>query len=164
MQEPQFNPPPEWVPLDFPRSFGKGRSFVSGEPEGDRLRVHYFRDPGRGGICALAWWGPGAEGPPGHAHGGSAAAVLDEVMGFSAWNAGHPVVAATITVNFKKGLPLGAIHVVRAQVDRVDGRKVFTSGQIESPDGTTVYSTADGVFIRQPHGDFGALVNLFADE
>ena len=55
---------PDWEPLDIPTSFGKGRSFVSGEPDGDRLRLRYFCGPKKDALLARVWFGPGAEGPP----------------------------------------------------------------------------------------------------
>ena len=78
-----------WTPIDPLGSVGTGRSFVSGEPDGDRLRVCYYRRDRDGALVGKIWFGPGAEGPPGHAHGGSMAAVLDEAMGAGAWLAGH---------------------------------------------------------------------------
>lgn len=153
-QEPSFNPPPGWTPVDFPRAFGDGRSFVSGETAGDRLIVHYFEESGRSVLHALAWWGPGAEGPPGHAHGGSMAAVLDEGMGFAAWHGGHPVVAATITINFRQRLPLGRIHGVTCRVDRVEGVKVYTAGHIFDLETGAPYADGTGLFIQQPLTSF----------
>jgi acyl-coenzyme A thioesterase PaaI-like protein len=127
---PDFSPPDGWVAVPFPRNFGQGRSFVSGETTGDRLIVHYFAEENAEVLRALVWFGPGAEGPPGHAHGGSMAAVLDEGMGFAGWHAGYPVVAATITVNFRQKLPLDLVHGVECRVDRVEEKKIFTRGRI----------------------------------
>ncbi len=162
--EPEFHPPAHWEPASFPRRFGVGRSFVSGDEDGDRLRIHYYADTVRQEFCALAWWGVGAEGPPGHAHGGSMAAVLDEVMGFAAWYEGHPVVAATITVHFRKRLPLGEVLAVRARVCSIEGAKVKTSGRIESLDGTTCYSEAEGIFVERPLDEFGDLMGVVQGE
>jgi acyl-coenzyme A thioesterase PaaI-like protein len=35
------------------------------------------------------------QGPPGYAHGGASAALLDEAMGAAVWRAGYTVVAST---------------------------------------------------------------------
>ena len=156
-QVPEFTPPAGWRPVEFPRNFGEGRSFVSGETSGDRLIVHYYEEEASPALHALAWFGLGAEGPPGHAHGGSMAAVLDEGMGFSAWHAGHPVVAATITVNFRQKLPLGVIHGVECSVERVEKKKVYTRGQIYSLGSDAVFADAEGLFIIQPVGSLGEL-------
>lgn len=146
---PRFSPPDRWTTINFPRTLGEGRSFVSGETSGDRLIVHYYASEEDVSLHALAWWGPGAEGPPGHAHGGSMAAVLDEGMGFAAWHRGYPVVAATITVNFRQRLPLGVVHGVACEVVRVERTKVFTAGRIYNLDSGEEYANAEGLFIVQ---------------
>jgi hypothetical protein len=158
--EPTFDPPPSWELLTLPRNFGVGRSFVSGETDGDRLRIYYYMDQDKA-LCALAWWGRGAEGPPGHAHGGSMAAVLDEGMGFAAWFAGNPVVAASITVDFEKRLPLGVVLEVRTQVQETTESKVNTTGRIQSRDGSEVYARATGLFVKRPIEEFGTLADGF---
>src|SRR4051812_4632347 len=81
------------------------RSFVSADPGGERLSVRYFHRERDNVLIARARFGPLSEGPPGHAHGGSMAALLDETMGLAAWFAGHMVVAAKLTMDFKKMIP-----------------------------------------------------------
>ena len=50
------------------------------------------------------------QGPPGHAHGGASAAILDEVMGLVVWAAGHKVLAANINIPAVKYIPGAAIQ------------------------------------------------------
>ena len=69
----------DWTPFDAPSLVGESLRFVSGEPDGNRFRVRYFRDQGQQ-LKARIWFGPETEGPPWHAHGGSMAGVLDEVL------------------------------------------------------------------------------------
>src|ERR1700709_466682 len=90
---PEVVPEPGWAPIDPLRLEGGRGAFVSGEPEGerlrgrdfwgggegvrgffasgerggDRLRVRYFWRGGDRPLVGRAWFGPGAEGPPGHA-------------------------------------------------------------------------------------------------
>lgn len=133
------------VPINpFP---GPPQSFVSGEPEGNRLRVAYFRRAADGALFVRAWFGRGAEGPPGYAHGGSVAAVLDEAMGAAAWMAGHPSVAARISVDFKLMVPLGLDALIEAAVDGVEGRKVATRARLLDGDGR-VLAESDGLFVK----------------
>lgn len=148
-----------WRPLAMPREFGAGRSFVSGEPEGDRLRVHYFQREHDGALVAKVWFGLGAEGPPGHAHGGSMAAVLDEAMGFAAWVAGKPVVAASLTIHFRKRLPLGRVLFVETALSTEGDNKVNTTGRILDPESGVVFCEGEGLFIQQPLESFGALAD-----
>ena len=97
-----------WTPLTpFWESLGT-RSFVSSDDEGDRLRVRYYADEA-GRTWARAWFGPGAEGPPGYAHGGALAALLDESMGMAVLATGRICVAARIEVDFRAMVPLGEV-------------------------------------------------------
>jgi len=154
---PGFGPEPGWTPLAMPRRFGKGRSFVSGDTESDAIRIYYYLRESDGVFCAKLWVGYGAEGPADHAHGGSMAAILDEAMGFAAWVAGHPVVAATITINFLRSLPLNRIVHVEAWVDAVEDVKVSTFGRILDPENGHRYADGQGLFIERPLEYFGDL-------
>jgi hypothetical protein len=73
---------PGWEPFDAPALVGGSLRFVSGDRTGARFRMRYFRDDA-GHLVARVWFGPETEGPPDHAHGGSIAAVLDEVLGLA---------------------------------------------------------------------------------
>ena len=121
-------------------------SYVSGEPEGDRIRMRYWQRIGDGAAVGKAWFGPKAQGPPGYAHGGSQAALMDEVMGAAAWIAGHAVFTARLTHHYRQMLPLLETVRFEAIVDRVEGRKVHVKGFIESLDGKT-YSETEGLFV-----------------
>ncbi len=70
------------------------------------------------------------QGPPGHAHGGASAAILDEAMGAAVWAAGLRVMAVNLEIDYRHPLPLGHRVEVRARISRRDERKVFTRGQI----------------------------------
>ena len=124
MSAPLPDVPADWTPIEpFPRA-STSRSFVSDDPGGDRLRVAYFRRGQERILRAKAWFGPGAEGPPGQAHGGAVAAVLDESVGAVAWMLGHRVVVARLAIDFRNPVPLGADATVEATVVAVDGRKI----------------------------------------
>jgi len=125
---------------------GLNVSFVSGDPRSLSIRVRYYQKKSEKLFAGRAWFGPGAEGPPGYAHGGSQAALLDEGMGAVAWLSGHSVVAAKIEINFRIPLPLGTTLTVWGEIDRVEGRKVFTRGRIESDTGQ-IYADGTGLFI-----------------
>jgi len=144
---PSLAPEAGWVEdaMAGPRS--TQGSFVSGEPDGQRLRVRYYRRSADGALVGKAWFGPGALGPPGHAHGGGMAAVLDEAMGLAAWLAGYRVIAARLAVDFKNMLPLGTVAWIEVTVEQVEGRKVHMRGRLCSPDGA-VFAESRGLFIQ----------------
>ena len=90
----------DWEPFDAPSLVGESLRFVSGDPDGNRFRVRYYRDRERH-LHARIWFGPETEGPPGNAHGGSVAAVMDEALGLAAWAAGYPIVVGNLNVSFR---------------------------------------------------------------
>ncbi|MFQ5350489.1 MAG: PaaI family thioesterase [Thermoanaerobaculia bacterium] len=136
-----------WQPL---RRFNEARtaeSYVSGEPDGRRLRIRYYRRTRDDALTGRVWFGPGTQGPPGHAHGGATAALLDEAMGFCCWLVGHRVVAAHVEIDFRRMMPVGAVATLEAAVERVEGRKVFPRARLLLPDGTLA-AEATGVFLE----------------
>lgn len=137
---------PGWEPFDAPALVGSSLRFVSGDRTGQRFRARYFRDPEQN-LVALFWFGPQAEGPPGHAHGGSAAAVLDEVLGLAAWAAGHAVVVGNLNVSFREMLPLQTVVRVESRLVSVNGRKVLVEGRICGA-GDVVYASAECLCIK----------------
>jgi len=77
-----------------------------------------------------------AEGPPGGAHGGAIAAVLDQVLGFAAWLAGGccqgGMPTLTLKVSYRKMVQLDTEYTVRAWCERSEGRKFTLRSQIEA--------------------------------
>ena len=153
-----LTPDGEWTPIEMPFSSSGGASFVDGDPEGRRLRIRQFVRESDKRLFAKVWFGPLAEGPPGHAHGGSVAAVLDHTMGISAWVAGYPVLAASITINFHSKLRLGTVAIAECWVDRIEGRKVYTSGRLYAGDRDKPVATGQGLFILQEIEAFKGLL------
>lgn len=146
-QEIDLSGPPDWTPFDAPALVGSTLRFVSGDKSGDRFRMRYFKERS-GNLTALAWFGPGTEGPPGHAHGGAISAIFDEVLGLAAWTAGHSVVVGELTIRFLKLLPVHAVVQVSSEILEQQGRKVKVQGRIH--EGDTVYAQADCICIEIP--------------
>jgi len=138
---------PDWTLFDAPSLVGTSLRFVSGEPDGNRYRVRYYRDEEQQ-LKARIWFGPETEGPPGHAHGGSLAAVMDEVLGLAAWAAGHSVVVGNLTVSFRNPLPLEQVVTVESEIISAEGRKVMVHGRIRS--GVTLIAEAECLCITIP--------------
>lgn len=136
-----------WTPFDAPALVGASLRFVSGEPDGNRFRVSYYRDEEQR-LKAQIWFGPETEGPPGHAHGGSVAAVLDEVLGLAAWAAGYSIVVGNLNVGFRNLLPLQQVVTVESRVISAQGRKVLVHGRIYR--GETTYAEGECLCITIP--------------
>jgi acyl-coenzyme A thioesterase PaaI-like protein len=126
------------------------RSYVAGDPDGDRLRVRYFWRASAGepaALAARAWFGPRAEGPPGHAHGGAMASVLDEAMGLAVWLAHRPAVAAHLETDFRKPIPLGSTVTAETTVGPAEGSgKAAATARLVGDDGT-VYAEGSALFV-----------------
>jgi len=133
----------DWELFDAPALVGSSLRFVSGDPDGDRFRVCYYRRADRS-LVARVWFGPETEGPPGHAHGGSLAAVLDEVLGLAAWAAGHAIVVANLNINFRCLLPILQVVQVDTEIISTDGRKVLVQGKVWDGE-EKIYAESDGV-------------------
>jgi acyl-coenzyme A thioesterase PaaI-like protein len=144
---PLLAPEPGWSALTPQTLWKSARSFVSTDSEGDRLRVRYYQRDADGALVGKIWFGPGCQGPPGHAHGGSLPAIRDEAMGAASWLAGYSVVAARLTTHFRLMMPLGTIARLETRIDRLEGRKVFTHGALLGPAGE-LYAEAEGLFVR----------------
>ncbi|PLX86736.1 MAG: PaaI family thioesterase [Desulfuromonas sp.] len=136
-----------WSAFNAPSLVGASLRFVSGEPQGNRYRVRYYRDEDQR-LRARIWFGPETEGPPGHAHGGAMAAVLDEVLGLAAWAAGYPIVVGNLNISFRNQLPLESVVTVESDVVSAEGRKIMVHGRIVS--GDTVYAEAQCLCITIP--------------
>ena len=137
----------DWTSFDAPALVGASLRFVSGEPEGDRYRVRYYKN-GQQELRARIWFGPETEGPPGHSHGGAMAAVLDEVLGLAAWTADYAIVVGNLNISFRNLLPLGAVVTVESTVVSAQGRKVMVHGKICQ--GDTVFASAECLCITIP--------------
>jgi acyl-coenzyme A thioesterase PaaI-like protein len=159
---PAVRPEAGWEAIDPLRIEGGEGSFVSGSPGGRTLRVRYFRRQADGRLVGRAWFGPGAAGPPGHAHGGAIAAVLDEAMGAAGWLAGYPVVAARIEVDFRTMVPLGTDAYMEAWVESVDGRKVHLASRLED-EAHCLLAEATGLFVILDEERFGELLRQVTD-
>ncbi len=139
-------PVPGSQPADLP-FLALADTFVSGDPSNHRLSIRYYQKDDDGSMVAKVIFGPGTQGPPDHAHGGSMAALLDEAMGGAAWMAGHPVVAAQLNITFRTMLPLGTRCLVHARVLESNGRKIKTTAELCSMDEEQMYCTGEALFV-----------------
>jgi len=91
-------------------------------------------------------FGSAYEGPPGSVHGGILAAAFDEVLGMTQSLSGQPGMTGTLTIRYRRPTPLHTDLRFEGQLDRVEGRKIFTRARCY--DGDTLTAEADGLFVR----------------
>ena len=120
--------------------------FICSDDDGERVRNQFHWDDERLEVTSTAYLGPRAQGARGLVHGGSLFSLVDEAMGLVCWAQGHKVLAAHVEIDFRKAVPINAKVDVSARVDRIDGRKLHTSGEILH-DGDIVAS-ASGLYVR----------------
>ncbi len=124
----------------------KNHCFACGKnnPEGMRLKFTY--DEERDGFVCRFRLGKRYTGPPGHAHGGIIATILDEAMGKV--NKLRHVIALTsqITVDYLKPVPLNKPLRVESREVRVRGRQHINMAEILNPK-DEVLARSRGLFI-----------------
>ncbi len=91
-------------------------------------------------------FGPVYNGPPGSVHGGVIALVFDELLGYVNVANQSGAFTGTLSVRYVRMTPIGVPIRMEARTERVDGRKVFSSGAMFAGDELT--AEAEGVFIR----------------
>jgi acyl-coenzyme A thioesterase PaaI-like protein len=124
--------------------------FGCGEGNEAGLQLCFFVDPGGRVLCRLRL-ATRFQGPPGHAHGGVIATLLDEAM--SKANRRRGIVALTrhMSIDYRKPVPLETDLVLEGWSERDaegdTGRKHRCSAELRDLSGA-VLATASGLFIE----------------
>jgi acyl-coenzyme A thioesterase PaaI-like protein len=88
------------------------------------------------------------EGPPGLVHGGFTATLLDHVLARAARSAGHGGLTATLTVRYRRPVPLGAPLVLRAELGTTEGRRATATATLTTAaDPATVLAEGEAVLV-----------------
>lgn len=102
-----------------------------------------------------ATFGPAYEGPPGCVHGGFIAAAFDEVLGAVQSLSGQPGMTGTLVVRYRSPTPLHELLRFTGRFERVEGRKIMTTGTLHA--GDRLCAEAEGIFVSV---DFGRMAEL----
>jgi len=122
------------------------RCFACGKDNPEGMRLKFYFDPGaKYALCDFKL-ARRYQGPPGHAHGGIIATILDEAMGKV--NKLRNVVALTkeMDIEYLKPVPLGKRLTVRGFEKQVEGRRHTNIAEILNPEGE-VLARSTGTFI-----------------
>lgn len=128
------------VPIQKNHCFACGKD----NPEGMHLKF-VLDEPGRRFLCRFRL--PRKfQGPPGHAHGGIIATILDEAMGKV--NKLHQVIALTksMEVEYLRPVPLATPLVVESRELSKRGRRHINAAEIKDSSGQ-VLARSRGLFI-----------------
>jgi len=125
-----------------------GWCFVCGTSNPHSIGVSwYVHDDGR--LTSEFTLNEAQQGPPGHAHGGASAALLDEAMGLVVWAAGLKVASVNLEINYHKPVPLQQPLTLETRISQKDERKTFATGEIKLADGTVAVS-GRGIYVAAP--------------
>ena len=106
-------------------------------------------------IVGRAVFGSAYEGPPGHVHGGWIAAAFDEVLGAAQSISGSGGMTAYLHIDYRSPTPLHEELRFEGELDRVEGRKIFTRGRLFH--GERLTAEAEGLFITVDFSRFAEL-------
>jgi acyl-coenzyme A thioesterase PaaI-like protein len=111
---------------------------------------------GERSAIATVRFGSAYEGPPGCVHGGFVAAAFDEVLGFVQSLGGNPGMTARLTIQYRRPTPLHTELRFEAELERIEGRKIFTRGRVEA--NGIVTAEAEGLFVSVDRSRFQELL------
>ncbi|MGW0043305.1 PaaI family thioesterase [Rhodococcus sp. NPDC003348] len=94
------------------------------------------------------------EGGPEVAHGGWTSAVMDELAGHTLTLNGEFAVTGTLTVVYRRPVPIGWELFGRAWIDRREGRKNFVRATLELASSGALLAEADAIMISRPASHF----------
>lgn len=114
-----------------------GHCFGCGSENPDGLHMHFER---HGDTSSCEFEVPARyQSWRGIVHGGIVSLMLDEAVGWAAWQSGHPAVTGKLEVRLRLPLEVGERVLVAARVDRIRRTLIYTSATIDR--------TRDGVRI-----------------
>jgi acyl-coenzyme A thioesterase PaaI-like protein len=121
--------------------FGCGQANLFG------LQLELERGPG-GGVAGRFFVKQDHQGSPGYAHGGVIATALEEAMALVLHEREALPPTARLEVDLEAPAPVGSFVEVRADVERVEGRRVHLAATAFGEAGRL--AIARGMFVERP--------------
>ena len=101
-----------------------------------------------GRVAGKVTLGKAYEGPPGLVHGGFTATLLDHALARAARSAGHGGLTATLSVRYRRPVPLGTSLLVRAELGTTEGRRATATARLTTAaDPETVLAEGEAVLV-----------------
>lgn len=129
---------PGALPAHYPTCFGCGPDSEFG--------LHLVAHRAGEQIHASYTFSPKHSGAPGIAHGGTVAALVDDVCGFLLFVVQQPAVTRKLEVEYLKPVLIGVRYDLVAKVDSFEGRKLFVSCEGRNPEGVLTFR-GGGLFL-----------------
>ena len=115
-----------------------------GNPVG--LKLHFEPAEDNASVSCSTTVSDQYEGPPGYLHGGIIATLLDEAMSKANRTRGITAMTRQMQVDYLRPVPSNSPVQITGQVTRSEGRKHWTTAQIQNASGVTL-ARASGLFI-----------------
>ena len=120
--------------------------FGCGPANANGLHLNFAMSPaGNSYICEFSL-GSSFVGPPGHAHGGIIATILDEAMGKANKLKSKVALTRRMQVEYLRPVPLGQPLVVEGRVLRTRDRVLYNRGELRNAKGE-VLARSRGTFL-----------------
>jgi uncharacterized protein (TIGR00369 family) len=113
-------------------------------PDGLQLKFALSQD-GKSYVCAFSLAGRFV-GPPGHAHGGIIATILDEAMSKANKLKAKVALTRRLQIEYLRPVPLGQPVIAQGQVSRMKGRILYNSAELRNAAGE-VLARGRGTFL-----------------
>ncbi len=125
-------------------------SFVS-TSDAKRLKIEYYFLPETKQVLAPVTFGDFAQGPPGYAHGGAIAAVLDEAMGITAWMNNLKVLTIELTVQYLKAVKLNSEVFVETEIKSLENNELIIISKLVDETEKIIFATGRAKFAVLDH-------------
>lgn len=102
------------------------------------------------------------EGPPGAAHGGVVAALIDQIFGSLMVRTGIPSMTGKLTVRYHKPTPLKKELSLRAWVKEEQGKSILCNGELRC--GEALVASADCMMVKVNNASLAKLFEQIKNE
>lgn len=101
------------------------------------------------------------QGLPGYMHGGLAATLIDEAMGWALWGSGSLAMTGRMDLRFRRPVPLDLDLLVEARVEKARSRAIVMRGDLREHDSNVLLVEAEALFMRLPKDHEEHLVSVY---
>lgn len=113
----------------------------------ERINATFYFDKRNGKGYLEVIFGSLCIGPPGCAHGGAIASVIDEAMGGTVWLNGYTVMTAKLEITYLNPVPLTTLILGEFFLVKVQNKIIEIVGKLISEDEKIEYAKSRGVFV-----------------
>ena len=149
-----MNPTRHEPRTDFAQSWQRNACFGCGPANPQGLHLEFTLAPGGKSYICQFQIGDNFSGPPGHAHGGIIATILDETMGKALKLKGVVAVTTKLQVEYLRPVPLNQPLIAEGHHRRTSGRVLYNFGEIRNERGKVLARAKGQFYVIDPEKMF----------